>query len=239
MPKYIKQATRERIIQAALDAFDKLDFHQATVRDIAKKSGIAIGSMYQHFNSKEELAEAISIEKVRQILIGLEEHFLGVRGTLNRLRKMTWYYLNFYEHNPGVAWILHISTSMKSWRDSTEGWKKIQETGQLLMNILKEGQENGDVRRDINLRLAIRIYFGSMNYIVETWLVQDRSYPLTSWSDDLTDYFYGFVRTNTAQDPPFKCQYVEALKYLSMQFTESHNNKVRSAQDICSSTPPQ
>jgi hypothetical protein len=125
---------------------------------------------------------------------------------------------------------------MNTWRDSTEGWKKIQETGQLLINILKEGQENGDVRRDINLRLAMRIYFGSMKYIVETWLVQECSYSLTSWSDDLTDYFYGFIRENTEQALTSRCQYIEALKFLLMPPMKSENQNEKISKRIDGTT---
>jgi len=215
MDKRNKGLTRERIIEAALDAFNNLDFREATMRDIAKRSKISLGSIYKYFHSKDELAKTIATEKIRHILTGLEEHFIGMRGTLNKLRKMTWYYLSFYENNPGVAWILFISGSTKSWHESPEVWITIRQTGQQLSRILKQGQEDGELRQDIDFRLAERMYFGTLHNLVELWLVHNRSYSITAWADSYTDMFFDAIRAYDQQGALFTCPYAEVHKRLN------------------------
>lgn len=212
MANYAKETTRERIIKAAFDAFDQLDYHETTVRDIAKKSGISPAAMYKHFRSKDELAQAICTEKVRQMVTELEEQFIGMRGALNKLRKMTWYYLRFYELNPGVGWVLRVSTSIKAWLESPEAMAPVRDSAQLFWNIIQEGQDAGEIRRDINLRAAIYIYFGGLNYMVELWLLRNRSYSITAYADDFTDIICTVIRTTDKTATVPTCPYVKALK---------------------------
>ncbi|TRZ92895.1 MAG: TetR/AcrR family transcriptional regulator [Dehalococcoidia bacterium] len=189
--------TRERIVHASFDVFDNLDFHKATIREIAKRSGIAPASIYKHFASKDDLVMAITNEKTKQMITELNEHFIGVRGTMNKLRKMTWYYLYFYENNPQVSWVVNISTSVKSWRESSDGWKNVRQTGQTFMGILREGQKLGDVRQDINIFVMSNIYFGGLARLVQIWLVHNQSYSLTALADDFAETIFAAVRTPT------------------------------------------
>lgn len=204
--------TRERIVHASFDVFDNLDFHEATIREIAKRSEIAPASIYKHFASKDDLAMAISNEKMKQITSELNEHLIGVRGTMNKLRKMTWYYLCFYENNPRVSWVVIMSTSVKRWHESSDGWKNVRQTGQTFMDILREGQKLGDVRQDINTFVMSNIYFGGLARLVQIWLIHNQSYSLTALADDFAETIFAAVRTPTQQAVPANCPYFEAFK---------------------------
>ncbi len=57
-----KIETRERIVEAALDLFGRKGFAETTTRDIAKGAGIATGTMFNYFDSKEELAMGVLAE---------------------------------------------------------------------------------------------------------------------------------------------------------------------------------
>jgi AcrR family transcriptional regulator len=51
-----KEATKRRILEVSLGLFQKVGFGRTTMRDIAKKSGIALGTTYNYFPTKEHLA---------------------------------------------------------------------------------------------------------------------------------------------------------------------------------------
>jgi len=212
MAEYVKEPTRDRIIRAALDVFDSVDFHKATVRDIAKKSALSPASIYKYFDSKEELVKVICDEKVKQMTIDLREHLVGIQGTLDKLRKMTWHYLRFHDQNPTVAWAVHVSTSVKTWHDSLESRENIQHTGWLFRTILQEGQIAGEVRQDIDIRAASYMYFDGLRLMVQTWLVRSQLYSATALADDFAEMIYAAVRTHEEEAVPFKCPYLESLK---------------------------
>ena len=62
MPK-VKPETlairREEILQAAEICFARQGFHQTTIQDVIRESGLSAGCIYGHFASKEELIQAI------------------------------------------------------------------------------------------------------------------------------------------------------------------------------------
>src|SRR5207244_10994006 len=62
MPKVkpeVLAARREEILQAAETCFARQGFHQTTVQDVIRESGLSAGCIYSHFASKEDLIQAI------------------------------------------------------------------------------------------------------------------------------------------------------------------------------------
>jgi len=53
------EQTRLTILQAAHDLFIKQGYHGTSMRQIAKEANIALGGLYNHFNSKEAVFEAV------------------------------------------------------------------------------------------------------------------------------------------------------------------------------------
>jgi len=57
-PKTKSEATRARIISAALDLFRERGFEAATMREIASRAGVALGAAYYYFDSKDSIVLA-------------------------------------------------------------------------------------------------------------------------------------------------------------------------------------
>jgi AcrR family transcriptional regulator len=72
-----KQFSKEQIIKAAAEVFASKGFDQASVEDIAKKAGVAKGSVYQYFKNRDELL----IEGVRYFA---SQRVLVLRGLLSK-----------------------------------------------------------------------------------------------------------------------------------------------------------
>jgi AcrR family transcriptional regulator len=52
-------ARRERIVDAAAAALDRQDYEQIQIRDVAQAGGVALGTLYRYFSSKEHLYAAV------------------------------------------------------------------------------------------------------------------------------------------------------------------------------------
>ena len=62
---------RTEILEAAVKVFAAKGFHNATVAEIAAASGFAIGTLYQFFESKEQLYTAMLTEKLAMMYAGI------------------------------------------------------------------------------------------------------------------------------------------------------------------------
>lgn len=56
------QQTRELLIEAALHQFATNGYHGTSMRQIADAAGLAVGSIYNHFASKEEILKAVIVQ---------------------------------------------------------------------------------------------------------------------------------------------------------------------------------
>ena len=68
-----KQIKRERILNAAADLFSQKSYHEVMMEDVAKMIGVAKGTVYNYFLSKEELYFSIMSLRMENLLNSLTE----------------------------------------------------------------------------------------------------------------------------------------------------------------------
>jgi len=61
-----KQQTRQRILATAAELFADKGFEESTTREIAQAAGLATGTMFNYFPSKETMAMTMVTEALRQ-----------------------------------------------------------------------------------------------------------------------------------------------------------------------------
>lgn len=208
MSKRREITSRQRIIDAALEVFADLHFHEATIRQIAQRAGISQAAVYKHFDSKEHVLSCAAGGRLHTMLQEVKSHLLGLQGTLNRLRKMTWYYLSTYEQDWRVAWLLYVGVPIKNWRELTQATQEGIETSLLLRKILHEGQEAGEVREDLDTRVAISMYFSTLANLTTSWLLRGRSYRLTDSADAFSEMIFHAVKVEK-KPVGFECPFLD------------------------------
>lgn len=70
-----KVANRQAILDAARQVFGELGYDVATVRDIIRRTGLASGTFYNYYKSKEEVFEALADDGARRFRPILREQF--------------------------------------------------------------------------------------------------------------------------------------------------------------------
>jgi AcrR family transcriptional regulator len=61
-----REARQQQILDAALTCFSKNGFHQTGMADIVRQSGLSHGAVYLYFQSKDDLIEALAVDRHRQ-----------------------------------------------------------------------------------------------------------------------------------------------------------------------------
>lgn len=90
-----KVANRQAILDAAREVFVELGYGQTTVRDIIRRTGLASGTFYNYFRSKEEVFEALSDTAALQIRPRLHE----VRASAKTLEEFLYEtFLAYFEY---------------------------------------------------------------------------------------------------------------------------------------------
>jgi TetR/AcrR family fatty acid metabolism transcriptional regulator len=178
---------RERIITAAARFFGEKGYHNTTTSEIAAAAGVAAGTIYIYFSSKEELLVAVFEEFLGTHMDRLREGVAREPGPEAKLRRLLALGLELMERNPDSARIflsqLRQSTSMIKTvaKRSSRAYKDIIE------KVLEEGMRAG-VFRHMDVREAATMLFGAYQQLVLDWVADDYSYSLTERADAAADF---------------------------------------------------
>src|SRR4051794_5473288 len=77
---------RDRILRAAVKVFARNGFHATRVSEVAKAAGVADGTIYLYFKSKEELLVSLFEDRVDKLLAFMSENVPKLPSAPERLR---------------------------------------------------------------------------------------------------------------------------------------------------------
>ena len=184
---------KKKIMDMAMKVFGEKGFKNATISQIARNAGVGDATIYEHFKNKETLLQSIPSEFTDILIEDFNHHLLGIKGALNKLRKFVWWWLDYMEKNPGYGTItlLELKTSRNFLK--TRGYQKAKEFYNLLTVILQEGQDEGSIKKEIDIYLARSVIIGALEHNIIRWLLKDRKYSLLAYADDLVDFFINML----------------------------------------------
>jgi len=161
---------RERILLAAERIFARHGFFAARVSEIAKEAGVADGTIYLYFKSKDDLLISLFEQRMTQVNEALRKAIAGVPPK-DQLRAFIRAYLQLVHDEPGAAEVLTIEL-----RQSSKFMKEYEnpqfiEFLRMLGGILAAGQERGELDGTIPVHVAARMIFGMLDELALAWVL--------------------------------------------------------------------
>jgi len=200
--QYKKAARRESILQAAIEIFSKKGFRSATISEIAERAGVAEGSIYQYFKSKEDLFFSIPVEKTIEFRTQVELHLSGIAGALNKIRKFVWYFLYFFTVNPEYGRMLMLDMRVNKSFVRTETYNFLKKSVEHVLEIIDEGQKEGVIRKDINVYVLRHLILGVLEHIVTRWLLKDQKYDILAYHQEVSELIIDAIKARTPTAEP-------------------------------------
>jgi len=160
---------RERILDAAVRVFARKGFHATRVSEVAKAAGVADGTIYLYFDSKEHLLVSLFEHRVERLLEYLETELPRAPSASHRLQRIIELQLGLLEGERDLAEVVTVI-----FRQSTRLMKeyaapKFNAYLDAIARVIAEGQESGELRGDVSPHVAARAVFGALDAITMTW----------------------------------------------------------------------
>ena len=152
--------TKERILAAALEMFSQNGYAGTNIRELTASLGLVKSAMYRHFESKEEIWNALLDEMIAYYAerFGSPEHLLPVPDSLEALVAMTMRMVDFTIHDERIIMTRKLLT-IEQFRDerARDLATKHFLTGlkEMFTHVFSGMMENGLLRRDDPAMLAI------------------------------------------------------------------------------------
>ncbi|MBX3210057.1 MAG: TetR/AcrR family transcriptional regulator [Labilithrix sp.] len=160
---------RDRILRAAVKVFAQSGFHATRVSEVAKAAGVADGTIYLYFESKEELLFSLFEDRVSKLLSFMREELPKKPDAPARLRAIIDMQLGLLEGERDLAEVITVIL-----RQSTRLMKEFAAPHfnaylDAIAKIIAEGQATGAFRQDVSPHIAARAIFGALDGITLTW----------------------------------------------------------------------
>ncbi|MFC1531871.1 TetR/AcrR family transcriptional regulator [Thermodesulfobacteriota bacterium] len=189
------------MLAAAERVFANKGFHEATISEIAKETGVSDATIYEYFSTKEELLFSIPGGTARWFQGNLEDHLKMLRGAANKLRGIIYHYLWLYETYPNYAAVAMLILKQNRRFLETDAYKSIRELSRPIIDVIEEGQSSGEFKEDVNPYMMRSVILGSIEHMVIRRVLLGKPEKLLEFVDPLIDLFYdGIKKTGKGQE---------------------------------------
>ncbi|MBW1980250.1 MAG: TetR/AcrR family transcriptional regulator [Deltaproteobacteria bacterium] len=180
---------RQLILEAAIRAFARAGYHQSRMADVAREAGVATGTIYLYFKSKEELLISIFAERVQLFISEFGRELQQGANAEIKLRKLIELHLTAMQQYPELAAVLQLE--LRQSRHFMSAYPKVdlKPYFDLIGEIIEEGQQQGLFRQDLYLGVVKRALFGALDETVTSWLLAGSSFDLVRMAMPLADLF--------------------------------------------------
>ncbi len=183
MSHTLKSEIHQRLEAAVLEIFSESDFHKANIRAVAKKAGVSFSTIYSYYDSKEKLLFAFLDIWLGKLTERIIDHLQGIEDLKEKLRKVFWVQLDYYEKNPGLGKILFMTLPMKTWiADETFQQKKMIN---LFLDVLRQGQAEGILNPNVRAGILLDFMHGFVQRSFFMWVSRGQKESLSGQANVL------------------------------------------------------
>ncbi len=170
-----------RLETVVMDVFSNSDFHKATMRDVAKRAGISFSTIYNYFGSKEKLLFTFVDVSLGKLTDRIIDHLQGIEDLREKIRKVFWVQLDYYERHPELGRILFMTVPMKTWM-ADETFKQHQMID-MFMDVLRQGQAEDVFDPTVRTGILLDLMMGFVQRSFFMWVSRGQTYRLAEESN--------------------------------------------------------
>lgn len=193
-----KMKKKKQILDSALICFAEKGYQLATIDDIVQHSRMSKGAIYNYFKSKEEIYIELMNENTEEVDKDIKDVIQTNNTAYEKVTSLFDLYLrNKPSESPGKEKLLvYYEFRLFSMRD--EGLSDLFHERKKhifignLVEILKEGQENGELRKDFNRELLANTFWSMIHGATLSTII-DKDFPYHEVLNNMKAMFTSYL----------------------------------------------
>ena len=195
-----RDAFRSSLRASAELVFTRAGFHATKMSDIARGAGVAVGTLYNYFGSKQEIFQEIFVERSRDFHARLEPA-LQEHSPCARLARVVHTSLEYIDRH-GALFAMFVERGGNAEYDLERIGGEVvdaeyQRFLRLLSQLIEAAVEVGELRADVSATTMVAALSGAMNGATYAWLKRRRRGRLSAAGDDLLTLFLSGARSTS------------------------------------------
>jgi len=179
----------QQIIEAAVRVFARKGYFNARVSDIAREAGIAAGTIYLYFDTKEDILVTLFREKMAAFVDAVRQAIAEEPDAVAKLRRLIRLHFQILQNDPQLAEVVQVELrqGQKLFRGAAS--QEISSYFALIGSVFEEGAAAGRFASGLPVKVATKMLFGAMDQMATSWVLGKRGYHLVDTADTVADVF--------------------------------------------------
>jgi TetR/AcrR family fatty acid metabolism transcriptional regulator len=191
----------DRLLDAARTVFARTGFFSAQVADVAREAGVAAGTVYLYFRSKDDLLVSLFERTMRDALADARAMLADQADPVDRLQRLADLHLRRLGRDRDLAVVFQVEL-----RQSTKFMTRLSTTLvgdylDIIRDVIRDGQARKVLRSDMSPSLAAKVFFGALDEMATNWVLSARHYPLEADATPVVQLLVGGMAAPARRRP--------------------------------------
>ena len=162
------------IIDASKYLIGRKGIQNLTIKNLAKKMDFSEPALYRHFKDKTEILKALLLFHREIIKNGIFEILESDKSSIVKFQEILKFKFAHIEKNPALVMVIFSETSFQySSVLSSVVAKIMEQRSKKIIDLLREGQKNNEIRNDVGAEQLATIIMGGIRKIILSWKLGD------------------------------------------------------------------
>lgn len=160
-----RPSVQQRIEEAAMRLIADSDVSDLTFVDIAAAAHCSLQTLYRYYGSIENLWLACTRRMLKGLGDRMLDHLHGIEGYKDKLRKVFWLILDFFERNESSVEFFLSSVRIESWMHD-ESFRQAEVT-RTMMTMIMEGQQRRILTKEVDVATIMDFIYGLLARLMQ------------------------------------------------------------------------
>ena len=157
-----KMQKKEAFLRAAEKLFSEKGFENTSIEDVVTGAGLTKRTLYQYFQSKEDLFYAVALGGARRLYEASMDAFARGENVRDKIRLMNLAHLAFYREHPDSFHILNYLPANRQNIEASPHYREIRALDaarmRCLASMIADGASDGSINPELDMKKAV--FFG-------------------------------------------------------------------------------
>lgn len=182
-----------KLVEALRQLMKEKDFNSITTAEIARTAGANEALIYRYFKDKRGLLHHLLSDYLDEFITQMELDMRGVKGAVNKLRKLIWSNIFFYSRDLVFAKILLLEVRNFPGYFESDTYKIVKYYASIITNIVREGMAEGEIRDDISPARIRQIILGSIEHLCLPMVIFGHDIDTDLAAEEISEVIFGGI----------------------------------------------
>jgi TetR/AcrR family transcriptional regulator, fatty acid metabolism regulator protein len=184
----------QRILDAAVEVIAERGYFSSPVSAIAKRAGVADGTVYLYFKSKDDVLRTAIDTTFDKFHRQVDEAFLTLQGPREQLEYIAQVHLESHAVNRSMAILMQTEVRQSAKFIAEFSHHHLVKYIQVVREVVRRGQQEGIFRQDVSDGVVAHCMFGAIDELLSSAVFTGRVYDSKSTAAQVIDVLLNGIR---------------------------------------------